>query len=320
MSSKIGDFGVLAVSYSSQATHYIYMRAHQMRANADHDMPVDRSLFLVNVPPDSTERELTTVFSSCGTVEQVRFGGRETGRDLDGIELEEDSESDGPDEEMADAEDLIQEGPSADYSALQQSKKGRKLQNKKPPPTVVPLPTIPLRFLRNTGSTAHIVFNSAQSLHNALALSSSKTPIPWPRFKATSAAEPHGLAHYLAQYRSLRPPLTAIREHADSSMEVYEYNVALKNKRNSKYKKGEAIVDDDGFTLVTRGGAYGQTLGGGVGVASKRFVDEVGKDGVAGTAHRKKKRSKAKEGFYAFQVREQRIKGALSLFWSLRHF
>ena len=37
------------------------------------------------------------------------------------------------------------------------------------------------------------------------------------------------------------------------------------------YKKGEAIMGEDGFTPVTRGGAYGKTLGGGVGVASKKF-------------------------------------------------
>ncbi|KAF9218294.1 hypothetical protein BS17DRAFT_791769 [Gyrodon lividus] len=32
-----------------------------------------------------------------------------------------------------------------------------------------------------------------------------------------------------------------------------------------------AIVDEDGFTLDTRGVAYGQALGSGVGVASKTF-------------------------------------------------
>lgn len=40
-------------------------------------------------------------------------------------------------------------------------------------------------------------------------------------------------------------------------------------KRQS-IEKAEAIADYESFTLVTRGGAYGQT-GGGVSVASKRF-------------------------------------------------
>ena len=35
---------------------------------------------------------------------------------------------------------------------------------------------------------------------------------------------------------------------------------ARKNTQTSKYRKGEAIVDDEGLTLVTLSGAYGQTL------------------------------------------------------------
>jgi hypothetical protein len=100
-------------------------------------------------------------------------------------------------------------------------------------------------------------------------------------------------------YDSLRPPLDAVREHADSAMELYEYELA-KTKPKSKYRKGEAVVDEDGFTLVTRGGAYGQTLGGGVGVASKKF-QQSGQT----TRDRKKKDSKEKDGFYAFQRAEK---------------
>ncbi|KAF8426113.1 hypothetical protein L210DRAFT_3566571 [Boletus edulis BED1] len=53
-------------------------------------------------------------------------------------------------------------------------------------------------------------------------------------------------------------------------MERFEFDLA-KTKQKLAYRTGEAIVDDDGVTLVTRGGTYGQTLGGGVGVASKAF-------------------------------------------------
>jgi hypothetical protein len=40
-------------------------------------------------------------------------------------------------------------------------------------------------------------------------------------------------------------------------------------------RAGEPEIDADGFTLVTRGGAYGQTRGGGVGVARRAFQDAV---------------------------------------------
>jgi len=68
-------------------------------------------------------------------------------------------------------------------------------------------------------------------------------------------------------------------------------------------------VDEDGFTLVTRGGAYGKTLGGGVAIADKKFVAEVSK----GKRAKKKKEKKEKETFYAFQVHEKRRKAVLDL-------
>ena len=307
MANKFGDFLVLRISYSPQATHYLYIRAHASRTASD-DLPTDRTLFLVNVPPDSTERELTTLFSTCGAIHKIKFGGQEALPELD-----DDFTSSNEDEPAIEEDTLMQEDEDATKIS-----KNIKRDKKPPPPKVIPLPTVALRHMRRTGSTAHIVFTSTQGLSAALLLASTSTSdtarLMWPKFKATSAAEPSGLAHYKAKYRALRPPLVAVREHADSSMEVFEYRRALESKRNSKYKKGEAIVDEDGFTLVTRGGAYGQTLGGGVGVASKKFIKEMKGDG---SKRKKKKAILSKEGFYAFQIREKRIQGleVLRGFW-----
>jgi ribosomal RNA-processing protein 7 len=111
---------------------------------------------------------------------------------------------------------------------------------------MIPLSAIPWRKLRKTGSSAYVIFLDSSSLERALA-STSK-----PR---TSSEEPSGLAHYYAFYDSLRSPLDSVRALTDS-FEVYEYEQAQK----SKYRKEEAIVDADGFTLVTRGVAYGKRL------------------------------------------------------------
>jgi len=81
-----------------------------------------------------------------------------------------------------------------------------------------------------------------------------------------------------------------------------------KARQNSQYRKGEAIVDEDGFTLVTRGGAYGQTLGGGVAVASKKF-QQTGQP----RSRNNKKEKKEKEGFYGFQKAEKQRKELLDL-------
>jgi ribosomal RNA-processing protein 7 len=49
-------------------------------------------------------------------------------------------------------------------------------------------------------------------------------------------------------------------------------------------------------------------LGGGVGVASKKFMEEQ-KNGIIGGKRNRKKKEQKKEGFYAFQIREKRIQG-----------
>ena len=67
-------------------------------------------------------------------------------------------------------------------------------------------------------------------------------------------------------------------------------------------------MDDDGFTLVTRGGIYGQTVGGGVGVASKKFMKQQ-KETMRSGKRLKKKKDARKEGFYDFQSREKKLQG-----------
>lgn len=277
-------FTPIPITYSASATHYIYARAHAGSKKNNDGLPVGRTLFLVNVPPDATERDLIQLFKNAGTVEKVVFS-------TDNVEESEHDTDDEEDEE--DNEEAMEvEG--------EKPRKRRKV-SKEEIPKVTPLPTVPLRTLRKTGGSAHIVFLDSSSLDRAVnSLSKSR---PWP-----TTEEPTGLAHYLALYDSLRPPLDAVEEHANTYIEVYEYELA-KTKQKSQYRKGEAIVDEDGFTLVTRGGAYGQTLGGGVGVASKKFQQT----GQTRTRNNKKKEKKEKEGFYAFQKAEKQRKGTMEL-------
>lgn len=299
---KVGDFSVLPIAYSSQATHYLYIRAHlsKPKPGAADPLPVGRTLFVVNLPPDSTERELTVLFSKLGSVEKVAFAGHDRVQEM----LEEELQSSDEDDEN------VQEDIEMSEEEDEAVTKGRKkqIQKQKVVPKVIPLPTMAMRNIRRTGGIGHIAFTSTKAIEAVLALPKTSLPLVWPKFKASSSAEPSGLAHYISKHKHLRPSLNAIKEHADSSMEVYEYKVTQESKRNSNYKKGEAIVDKDGFTLVTRGGAYGQTLGGGVGVASKKFMEEQ-KNGIIGGKRNRKKKEQKKEGFYAFQIREKRIQG-----------
>lgn len=281
--ATVAGFTVIPVSYSSASTHYLYARPHSGPKKTQRStLPQGRTLFLVNLPPDATEREITLFFRSCGTVETIKFDF-DGGDDHDGQDSQDEDETD-------DTMDAV------DATDAQPRKRRKITKNDSTKPILIPLPASKIRTLRKTGRSAHVVFLDASSLERALA--ASKRIRPWP----TSPDEPSGLSHYMALYDSLRPPLDAVREHADSAIEVFEYELSL-TKQKSKYRKGEAIVDEDGFTLVTRGGAYGQTLGGGVGVATKKF--QAGSQGK----RPRKKGDKEKAGFYAFQKAEKQRKG-----------
>ncbi|KAG2339076.1 hypothetical protein BDR05DRAFT_968536 [Suillus weaverae] len=289
MPKYLSGFTVIPIAYPS-SSHFIYARAHATSKSKtlkpSNVYPEGRTLFLVNVPPDATERELILLFKHCGTVEHVLF-------DFNSVDALEEHASDS-DEEMA--EGATSENPDTEA----RPRKKRKLQTSEPtPPEVIPLPSSSLRTLHKTGSCAHLIFLDSSSL--AKALSPPTSPKPWP-----SSEEPRGLSHYMTKYDNERPPLDTIRAHADSFMERFEFDLS-KSKQEAKYRKGEAIMDEDGFTLVTRGGAYGQTLGGGVGVASKKFM-LTGK-----TGSRRKKEKKEKDVFYAFQKAEKQRKAMLDL-------
>ena len=80
--STISGFTVLPVIYSRDATHYMYAKAHSgggsKKSGAESKvLPTGRTLFIVNVPPDATERELVLFFKSAGTVEKVIFDQRD---------------------------------------------------------------------------------------------------------------------------------------------------------------------------------------------------------------------------------------------------
>ena len=289
----------------------LYIRAHAGGSSKNANKaqwPEDRTIFMVNVPPDATEREITFLFKSCGTVEKVVF-------DADGPSEDSDEES------CADSAESDPTSPSRPSQTRRKTKTVAGISTLEPSrgqrPKVEPLPIAPLRTLRRTGQTVHVVFLDASSCTRALALAQAHAgakPVLWP----TNADEerPRGLAHYIKQYESARPPLDAVRVHAESAIARFDFDVAARKaalRRESKYKKGEALVDEDGFTLVVRGGAYGQAVGGGVGVASRKFMDEYAKGTHKKESRSKRKRhkeGKEKDAFYAFQIHEKKRNGS----------
>ncbi|KAG8812443.1 Ribosomal RNA-processing protein 7 [Serendipita sp. 401] len=153
---KISDFSILPIAYSTQATHYLYVRAHssKQKPGAVDPLPGDRTLFVVNIPPDATERELKTLFGKFGTVERVVFAGHERVEEI----LQEEAKDD--DEEMQDNDTGMEsDGDDDDEDDLTTVKgKGRKERKRKidQAPKVVPLPIANLRHFRKTGGIGHL--------------------------------------------------------------------------------------------------------------------------------------------------------------------
>ena len=304
---KIADLTILPLLYKKSTLHALYLKEHvtKLRGEKSVPLPNGRTLFVVNIPPDTTERELTLFFNTCGTVERVVIN--QDAQLFEAYEPIEDS-----DDEDADGHGGVgEEEAGSDGSAHRRKKRKLSKKEKDPPPRVVPLPQPEpsLRTFHHTGSSAHIIFTDPSSLSRALSLpATSSSQRPWP--PTTAAIAPSGLAHYLALHEAQRPALAAAKAYADSFLEVFDYNKVL-SKQKSQYRKGEAVVDEDGFTLVTRGGAYGTTLGGGVGVASRRFMKgvEEGQEAKSGKRGKKKNKKPEKDGFYKFQRHELKLKG-----------
>lgn len=207
----ISGFHVLPVSVSASpssskkksktdaTTHYIYLRAHHAPAQSS-DLPKGRTLFLVNLPVDTTERHLRHLFEKCGRVEGVKIkrrggGGEDGSAGVAEEDMMEDSEAEGEDEDAG----APQEGAGAGASRIR-PRNGKDAPNKPTIPTVVPLPPLDPRGpdapLLQTGGTAHVVFLEEDGLSRALALaaeassSSAKLPV-WidPRVQVQHAFE-----------------------------------------------------------------------------------------------------------------------------------
>ncbi|KAF8312659.1 hypothetical protein DL93DRAFT_2081912 [Clavulina sp. PMI_390] len=283
---------VLPLTLSATTIHYVYIRKHEAKPGSS--LPGDRTLFASNLPVDCTERQLSQFFKAngCGTLEKVVFSGAS----LDSSE----------DAAISSSADEIEEDDNDDDEEKQPVASTSK---------IIPLPTPP-PAPRSSGHTAHIIFLDSSSIPTALSLSKTKQSskkLKWPPLDPS--APPTGLARLIATYDTLRPPASIAREHADSYMEAFEVRAEaarLAAQQATKYKKGEAIVDEDGFTLVTRGGAYGATLGGGAGVASRKFQLEAN-SGQVHEMEKKKRKQKEKTDFYTFQLREKKRKDFMDL-------
>lgn len=296
-------------------THTLYVRLHTPKA-AD-GASEGKTLFIVNLPVDITERQLRTVFGAWGTVDTIKFGyagGGESvlGKAVAGLEKEElgmelsdsedDQDQDEQEEEVVQEENASKEPTFISTRPNPKSRAGRKARHANREPKVNPLPTVtPLETsARSTPlrpESCHLTFLSSLSASRAISHPPTQ-PIPVP-----TSEELAGLAYYTAKYAAARPSLATARSHADSSVALYDELLSRTLAARAKTRGSGALVDEDGFTVVVRSGKYGRTGGKGEqGVA-------VAARGAPVAGKKKAKGSEGLEGFYKFQRIEKKRQG-----------
>lgn len=309
--------------------HYIYVRADAKAKSAfsDDNSSEPRTAFAVNLPVDLGERELRALFGRWGVVEHLAISAEyDGGKALEqavigGMSDEEDDDEEEEDGDYAYGENQ-QDGAEEDAAGdrpepkfmgdnvkpLPRSKRSRKKPALPPSvPEIVPLPPTDPRdtpYGLSGLRTAHITFLDALSLSRCLSFRGGAISLD-----LTSPSEPTGIEYYLAQHAALRPSLGDVRAFADSSMARFDHLQSMLLSSRARQAGAGALVDEDGFTVVVRGGRYGRAGGRGDGMG--KLGVGVAKRGFERTLANKKQAKGASQlpDFYRFQKTDRKKQG-----------
>ena len=330
----------------TNVTHYIYVRPHVNKIKVQDvrdDLngvvvhPDGRTAFVANLPIDMTERDMRVLFAKWGVIESMDFTGRsESGSLLEravmGMEDsddDEDNEDEGVDEENpADPEDDVDAERQEPTFQGNGPRLPRRLRPRRKPalpasvPDVTPLPPLDPRtdpYGKSGARCAHVVFLDDLSVTRLMA---HRAPIEFPSYgrppsssKSGEDPNPRGLDYYLARHDALRPTLSAVKEFADTSMARFDHLHSLLLQSRAKKQGAGALVDEDGFTVVVRGGRYGRTGGRGPGTLGVGVAKTL-----KGDLKMKKKGGGADElqDFYKFQKADRKRQGKRALLIRLK--
>lgn len=270
--SKIGDYSVLLLTippspaYPKPANHTIYLRPHAPKIPTESD---SRSLFLVNVPIDSTEAHIRAVFTSlvgAGRVEDVTFE-----HERKPVEVS---------KEIA----LV--------SANGNKKRKRGVEEVEAVDDG--LPQTWDRELRRSGSTAVVVLVDGKSVEGALkAVRKAHKSGKWPTWGAgtENKVEKLGSERYAIHHALRYPDQAALQGSVDAFMEGFNRR---EEGRQRDEKRARGVPDEDGFVMVGRGGRTGP--------ARREEAEEKKRE----MDEREKEKREGRGDFYRFQMREKR--------------
>lgn len=273
--TNVGEYSILPVSIPAIASfpvspvHFIYVRPHSPKIPTPAD---SRSLFLVNLPIDSTEGHIRAIFTSllgAGRFEKCIF---------------ENERNNAPTAETLPGITIVEK--------VRPSKK-RKATHEDESRDATALPKIWNRDLHQSGGTAVAVLADEKSVELALkairkVCKSGHFPV-WGQGVKQSA--PLGSARYLAHQKLRYPAAELLQSAVDNYMAAW-------NEREEEAarlaKRMRNVPDEDGFVTVTRGGRTGP--------ARMHDAEEARRKEV----EKEEAKRKSMGDFYRFQGRERR--------------
>lgn len=275
----MGEFSVLPLripplpSFPRATTHYVYARRHAPNHPTSDD---DRSLFVTNVPVDSTESHFRAIIA------KLAGNGK-----FESISFEADRREKPVSMEPAQAARLA--------AAASRKRKRDESDSEDEEEQVARLPPTWTRQLHRSGSTAVIVLADEKSVDLVLkaiakAHKSKKYPI-WGE-GVEAKVPPLGTQWIQAHNSKLTfPPTEILQQSVDAFFAVF----------NRKEKDAAALAkrlrnepDEDGFVTVTRGGRAAPARRDEAEEARRRMLD------------REQKKKEELTDFYRFQLRERK--------------
>ncbi|KAL1872630.1 hypothetical protein VTK73DRAFT_1434 [Phialemonium thermophilum] len=286
--TTIGDFSILPISippvssYARPVLHHLYVRRNAPKVPTEND---SRSLFLANVPVDSTDLHLRGIFTAL--VGAGRF---------EGVTFEDERKSGSylrPDDVL----------PAQALRLAVHSKKRKREEDKEKDrekeESLSRLPPTWTRPLHRTGSTAVVLLADEKSVERALkAIAKTHKTRQYPTWGAAVAdrVPPLGSRWLRAHARLSYPDRSVVEESVNTFFTMF-------NRREKEAaelaKRLRNEPDEDGFVTVTRGG------GGPGGKGAPARMSEAEEARRKMLEKEEKKRTEL-NNFYRFQLRERK--------------
>jgi ribosomal RNA-processing protein 7 len=273
--SKLGEFAILPISlpplpsYPVETTHCLYLRPHAPKIPTATD---SRSLFLVNVPIDSTEAHFRSIFTTlvgAGRFESIIFDNERRNT-----------------------------VPSTEVAVVE--KKGKHSKRKRGDDKKAwtaddgQLPKVWDRDMHRSGSTAvalmadeksvEVVLKAVRKVHK-----SGEYPV-WGKGvedKVPKLGSERYLTHHILRY----PDKAVIQASVDAFMQAFNEK---EEETAQAAKRARNVPDEDGFVTVTRGGRTGP--------ARREEAEEARRKEL----EKEEEKRKSMGDFYRFQGRERR--------------